>query len=229
MSATTTFTATDRPIKQLRPVKHGVVFGGTMTTAGAGSVAAAAAMIRDAFAALSAAAAARRSARGSKSSHTTGVLNAGGGAAGGGVAGGADGAGGGTGAGAAGGGAAGGVGGAGGGPVSSTSIPMGGLSSGSPTAARISSMIMIFVRLCLPPDAGDTGRPVRRMAGAMVSRRPMEGSSAATAARISWYDMGVAVATTPEAVGVAGMAGYAVPAEGERGKGDLRLISVCMA
>lgn len=197
-----------------------------MTTAGAGNVAAAAAaLIRDAFAARSAAAAARRSARGSKSSHTAGVLDAGGSAAGGG----ANGAGGGVGAGAAGGGAAGGAGGAGGGPVLSTSIPMGGLSSGSPTAARISSMIMIFVRLCLPPDAGDTGRPVRRIAGAMVSRSPMEGSSAATAARISWYDMGAAATAAPEVGGVMGMAGYAGPADGEGAKDDLRLISVCMA
>ena len=111
----------------------------------------------------------------------------------------------------------------------STSIPMGGLSSGSPTAARISSMIMTFVRLCLPPDAGDTGRPVRRIAGAMVSRSPMEGSSAATAARISWYDMGAAATAAPEVGGVMGMAGYAGPADGEGAKDDLRLISVCMA
>ena len=98
-----------------------------------------------------------------------------------GAGGGASGAGGGVGAGADGGAS----GAAGGG--SATASPMGGSSSGSPTAARISSMIMIFVRLCLPPEAGDTGRPVRRMAGAMVSRKPMEGAKAATVARISWY------------------------------------------
>ena len=58
------------------------------------------------------------------------------------------------------------------GGISLTATPMGGSSSDRPTAARISSIIMIFVRLCLPPEAGDTGRPVRRMAGAMTSRRP---------------------------------------------------------
>ena len=86
-----------------------------------------------------------------------------------------------------------------------TASPMGGSSSGSPTAARISSMIMILVRLCLPPEAGDTGRPVRRMAGAMVSRKPMEGSKAATVARISWYDMGPDPTAAPVEGGVMGM------------------------
>ena len=66
-------------------------------------------------------------------------------------------------------------------------------------------MIMIFVRLCLPPEAGDTGRPVRRMAGAMVSRKPMEGSSAATVARISWYDMEPAPIAAPVEGGVMGV------------------------